>query len=155
MSSADHTLAPADHEVPSSRVNRSKRRWPLAAGLFAIVLVVFSSTACTPELISQDAIRAYWGADAACATRIATRESKLQPTVVNPRSGTTGLFQIHPVHASWIRAKYGYSMTDMKDPFKNARVAKALSNEAARIYHDGWQPWRYGGARIRGGGCPA
>ena len=155
VSSADSTPVPADQKVPSSRVSRKTRRWPVAAGLFAVVLVVLSSTACTPELISQDAIRAYWGADAACATRIATRESRLQPTVVNPRSGTTGLFQIHPIHATWIKAKYGYTMVDMKDPFKNARVAKALSNEAARMYGDGWQPWRNGGARIPGGGCPA
>lgn len=155
MSSPDHAPAVEDHPVPAPRVRRSTRRWHLAAGLFAVIAIAFSSSACTPEMVSQDAINVNWGSNAACATRIAMRESRLQPTVVNPRSGTTGLFQIHPVHTAWIKAKFGYSFSDMKDPYKNAKVARYLSAEAYRMYGDGWQPWRAGGARVRGGGCPA
>lgn len=154
MISPDHTPAVEDKEASEPRVSRSNRRWHLAAGLFALIAIMFTS-ACTPEMVAHDAIDTTFGSAAACATRIATRESKLQPTVVNRRSGTTGLFQIHPIHATWIKAKFGYAFSDMKDPYKNAKVAKALSGEALRMYGDAWQPWRYGGARIRGGGCPA
>lgn len=155
VTSPDHTPVVEDLQVPAPRVRRSTRRWHLAAGLFAVIAIAFTTSACTPEMVARDAINTNWGTSADCATRIAMRESRLQPTVVNPRSGTTGLFQLHPVHAAWIKSKFGYAFSDMKDPYKNAKVAKALSAEAARMYGDAWQPWRYGGTRIRGGGCPA
>ncbi len=44
---------------------------------------------------------------------------------------------------------------DTEHPYKNAKVAKGLSDEAYRYYKDGFQPWRLNGRTIRGGGCPA
>jgi len=101
------------------------------------------------------AISDHWGRNAPCAERIVQRESRFQAAAVNPSSGTTGLFQIPPVHKPWIKRTFGYEFEEMKDPFKNSEVAKALSAEAHRMYKDGWQPWRSGGRRIPGGGCPA
>ena len=105
---------------------------------------------------AKDAIAKYWGSkNSPCAERIADRESNFDPTAVNRSSGTVGLFQIHPTHATWIRNTYGYEMSELTDPYKNAKVAAGLSAEAYRYYGDGWQPWRIGGKVIRGGGCPA
>jgi soluble lytic murein transglycosylase-like protein len=121
----------------------------------AAVAIVGAASACTPKEVARNAVQERWGANTACAERIVERESRFQADAVNPRSGTTGLFQIHPVHAPWIKRTFGYEFSEMKDPFKNSQVAKALSAEAYRMYKDGWQPWRLGGGRIAGGGCPA
>ncbi len=45
--------------------------------------LAFATAACTPEQISKDAISKYWGHNAACAEKIAQRESGLQPDAVN------------------------------------------------------------------------
>jgi len=121
----------------------------------AVVAIAGATTSCTPEMVSKDAIEQQWGEWAPCATRVAQRESNLQPTAVNPRSGTTGLFQLHPVHKAWIKKTFGYDFSEMQDPYKNAKVARHLSWEAARMYGDGWQPWRIGGHAAPGAGCPA
>ena len=144
--------------APQNEVRRSRfrLRLPFVAVALAVVAVAGATSACTPEMVAQQAIEQYWGPDLApCAEKIAQRESNMEADAVNPRSGTTGLFQLHPVHTKWINQTFGYSFSDMKDPFKNAEVAKALSAEAYRMYHDGWQPWRLSGRAIRGGGCPA
>ena len=136
-------------------VRRTRRPWRLAAGLMAVLAIAGLTSACTPEEVAKMAIAEHWGTKAACAEKIVLRESRFQSTAVNPRSGTTGLFQIHPIHAPWIKRTFGYDFSEMNDPFKNSEVAHALSAEAYRMYKDGWQPWRKGGARIPGGGCPA
>jgi soluble lytic murein transglycosylase-like protein len=123
--------------------------------VLAVLAVAGATTACTPEEVAKMAISQYWGSNSACAEKVVYRESRFQADAVNPSSGTTGLFQLHPVHAPWIKRTFGYEFHEMKDPFKNSEVAKALSAEAYRMYRDGWQPWRYGGQRIPGGGCPA
>lgn len=150
--------APAPGSVtdgaPESEARR-RRPWRLVLGLLAVLAIAGATTACTPEVVAKTAIADHWGANASCAEQIVQRESRFQAEAVNPRSGTTGLFQIHPVHAPWIKRTFGYEFAEMKDPFKNAEVAKALSAEAYRMYKDGWQPWRSGGRRIPGGGCPA
>lgn len=155
MSSPEHTLATDDASVSETVVPRSRKPLRVVGVLAAIVALAFASTACTPEQTAKDAIAKYWGSNAACAERIVDRESNFQADAVNPSSGTTGLFQLHPTHKTWIKQKYGYDFSEMKDPYKNARVAKGLSSEAHRIYGDGWQPWRIGGGIIRAGGCPA
>ncbi|MCB0987906.1 MAG: transglycosylase SLT domain-containing protein [Microthrixaceae bacterium] len=134
---------------------RRRRPWHLIVGLLAVLTVAGATTACTPEGVAKMAIATHWGTNAACAERVVDRESNFQFEAVNPSSGTTGLFQLHPVHAPWIKRTFGYEFSEMKDPFKNSEVAKALSAEAYRMYRDGWQPWRLGGKRIPGGGCPA
>lgn len=155
MSSPEHTLATDDVNVAATEVPRSRKPLRLVGVLAAVVALAFASTACTPEETAKDAIAQYWGANAPCAERIVDRESNFQADAVNPSSGTTGLFQLHPTHKTWIKQKYGYDWSEMKDPYKNSRVAKGLSSEAHRMYGDGWQPWRYGGQIIRSGGCPA
>jgi hypothetical protein len=140
---------------PQPPVRRSRNRWQLAVGLLAIVGVAFASSACTPEAVAKQAIQNHFDRLAPCAERIAKRESNFQADAVNRSSGTVGLFQIHPTHANWVKSRFGYSMEDLKDPNKNAQVAKALQDEAYRYYKDGWQPWRYNGAVAPGGGCPA
>ena len=123
--------------------------------LLVIVGLAFSTTACTPEVIAKDAIAKYWDANAACAERIVDRESNFQADAVNRSSGATGLFQLMPLHASWIKAELGYEFSEMKDPYKNSEAAKLLSYKNYKAYGDGWAPWRLTGRAIRGGGCPA
>ena len=153
--------APTDQAVtisePQEPVRRSRKRWQLAMGLVALVTLAVASTGClSSSMQAKEAILKYWGTkNAPCAERIAQRESGMDPTAVNPSSGTVGLFQIHPTHATWIKNKYGYTMSQLTDPYKNAEVAAGLSAEAYRYYGDGWQPWRIGGVISKSGGCPA
>ncbi len=141
--------------VTKSEVRRSRSVWRLALGLVAVLALAGTTSACSPEEVAKMAIADHWGGHAACAERIVNRESRFQADAVNPSSGTTGLFQIHPTHKPWIQRTFGYQFHEMKDPFKNAEVAKALSAEAHRMWGDGWAPWRIGGGRHPGGGCPA
>ena len=150
---------PQDHDTNegavATEVRRRRPRWHALFGLLAVLAVAGTTSACTPEEVAKMAIIDNWGNENfECAERIVNRESRFQADAVNPRSGTTGLFQIHPVHKAWIKRTFGYDFAEMKDPYKNAQVAKALSDEAHRMYRDGWQPWRLGGKRIPGGGCP-
>ncbi len=145
----------ANSEVQEPEARRSRPRWRLALGLLAVLAIAGSASACSPQEVAKMAIQAEWGSHSACAERIVERESRFQAGAVNTRSGTTGLFQLHPVHGRGIKRTFGYEFSEMKDPFKNSEVAKALSDEAYRMYKDGWQPWRLGGSRIPGGGCPA
>jgi hypothetical protein len=155
VSSPENTLAVEDATVPTTKVRRSTRSLRIVGCLLALVAVAFTSTACSPEMVAKDAIDRYWSSGAPCAERIVDRESNFQAGAVNPSSGTTGLFQIHPTHDAWIRRTYGYAFSEMKDPYKNSRVARGLFAEAQRYYGDGWQPWRLDGRVVRSGGCPA
>lgn len=127
----------------------------MAQKIIIIFIVTIILAACTPEIIAKDAIQKYWGANSACAEKVAYRESSFQPAAVNARSGATGLFQLMPLHASWIKSNLGYKFSEMKDPYKNAEAAKLLSYKNWKAYGDGWAPWRLSGRAIRGGGCPA
>ena len=139
---------------PTAR--RSHKIRHLALGLVAVVGVMFMSTACSPEAMAKQAIAKHFGVkDSPCAERIAARESNFQPGAINHSSGTVGLFQISPVHAAWVKATYGYSMSELTDADKNARVAKGLTEEAYKYYGDGWQPWRMTGRAVHDGSCPA
>jgi len=156
VSSPENTATDQDQNTVSrSTVRRSRTPLRVMTGLLAIGVIVLASTACNPEAISKTAIRKYWGGNASCAERIVNRESNFQASVVNPSSGTIGLFQLHPTHRAWVKRTYGYDWNELKDPFKNAQVAQGLSDEAHRYYGDGWQPWRLSGRKIPGGGCPA
>lgn len=135
-------------------VAKRPRRFVLALALLAAA-AAFGATACEPGGTSQQAVQAYWGSNTWCANRIVQRESGWNPTAVNRYSGATGLFQLMPSHATWIRNELGYSWTEMKDPYKNSRAAKALSTKAYKYWGDGWQPWRLDGRARPGGGCPA
>ena len=116
---------------------------------------MFATAACTTETVAKDAIAKHWGGNAACAERIVARESNFQATAVNSYSGATGLFQMMPLHKSWIKAELGYEFSEMKDPYKNAEAAKLLSYKNYKAYGDGWAPWRLTGRANPGGGCPA
>ena len=150
---ATETVEPRT-EGPST-VRRPRRPWQLAIALVAVAGIAMSMTGCTPEANARAAIEPYWGSKTECAVRIVKRESNFDPAAVNPYSGTTGLFQIHPVHATWIKSRFGYEFSQMKDGKKNARVARALADDAHRMWGDGWAPWRTGGRAIPNGGCPA
>ena len=121
----------------------NRRVTRLAVSLFAAVAVATTMSSCTPEDTATAAIYTHFGpVNGVCAERIVHRESRFQAEVVNSRSGTVGLFQIHPVHAGWIRDEFGYSMNELKDPYKNAEVAHSLAAKSYKMYGDGWQPWR-------------
>jgi len=153
--STSNTAANEDQQVPTTVVRRRRTALKVVLPLLALMTVAFATTACSPEETAKDAIEKYWGKYSDCAERIVDRESRFNASAVNPSSGTTGLFQIHPTHAKWIKATYGYDFSEMKDPYKNSRVAKGLSSEAYKYWGDGWQPWRISGGAQRGGGCPA
>lgn len=70
------------------------------------------------------------------AMAIATRESRLTPTVRN--ACCWGLFQIHwRAHHLWLTSDFGITQPEqLYDPRLNATVALALYNEA------GWSPWQ-------------
>lgn len=154
MTSPAHTETAAPTE-PQSSVRRSRKAIHLSIGLLAVVGLAFATTACTPEAMAKDAIAQHWAGNAKCAERIAQRESGMQPDAVNRSSGATGLFQLMPLHKTWIKNELGYDFSEMKDPYKNAEAAKLLSDKNYRAYGDGWAPWRLSGRAIPGGGCPA
>lgn len=139
----------------TSKVLRSRKAIQLSIALVAVVGIAFATTACTPEVVAKDAIEQNWGRNADCAERIAQRESGLQPDAVNSRSGATGLFQLMPLHKTWIKNELGYDFSEMKDPYKNAEAAALLSAKSYKAYGDGWTPWRLSGKANPGGGCPA
>jgi soluble lytic murein transglycosylase-like protein len=149
--------SPATTSTAPAEVNRRSRKpFRLAAGLLVVIGVALATTACTPEMIAKDAIHEAWGdKNSPCAEKIVERESGYQADAVNRSSGATGLFQLMPLHAKWIKANYGYDWDEMKDPYKNAEVAAGLSHEAWKLYGDGWQPWRMSSRAVPGGGCPA
>jgi len=138
-----------------AKVRRSRKAINLSVSLVAIAGLAFATTACTPEQVAKDAIAQHWGKHAACAERVVQRESRFQHDAVNRSSGATGLFQMMPLHSSWIRAELGYQFSEMKDAYKNTEAAKRLSDKNYKAYGDGWAPWRLSGRAIRGGGCPA
>lgn len=146
------TAAPVE---PQSKVRRSRKAIHLSVGLLAIVGIAFATTACTPEMQAKDAIAQSWAGNAACAEKIAKRESGFQAGAVNRSSGATGLFQLMPLHKTWIKDELGYDFSEMKDPYKNAKAAKLLSDKNYKAYKDGWAPWRLSGRATPGGGCPA
>ena len=155
MSSPENTATDQDPTVSRSTVRRSRKPVRVIGGLLAVVLVTLTFSACNPKVSAKDAIARYWGRHAACAERIVQRESGFQSAIRNPSSGTIGLFQLHPTHKAWVKRTFGYEWNELTDPYKNAKVAKGLSDEAYRYYKDGFQPWRLSGRTIRGGGCPA
>jgi len=153
VTSPAHT-ATAEAE-PKRAVRRSRKAIQLSIGLLALVGIAITTTACTPEAIAKAAIADNWGSNAACAERIVERESNFQADAVNRSSGATGLFQLMPLHATWIKNELGYDFSEMKDPYKNAEAAKLLSYKNYKAYGDGWAPWRLSGRANPGGGCPA
>ena len=154
MTSPAHTETAAPTE-PQPSVRRSRKAIHLSIGLVAILGLAFATTACTPETVAKAAIAEHWGGNAKCAERIVQRESGFQADAVNRSSGATGLFQLMPLHKTWIKNELGYDFSEMKDPRKNAEAAKRLSDKNYKAYGDGWAPWRLSGRAIRGGGCPA
>jgi hypothetical protein len=154
VTSPAHTDTAAPEQGPV-KVRRSRKAIHRSLGLLAVAGIALATTACTPETIAKEAIAEHWGGNAACAERIVERESRFQADAVNTSSGATGLFQMMPLHKSWIKAELGYEFSEMKDPYKNAEAAKLLSDKNYKAYGDGWAPWRLSGRAIRGGGCPA
>lgn len=156
MTSPAHTDAAEATPASPTKVRRSRKALNLSVGILAIIGVAFATAACTPEEVARDAILEHWGSkNAACAERIAQRESGLQADAVNRSSGATGLFQMMPMHKGWIKAELGHDWSEMKDPYKNAEAAKLLSAKNYAAYGDGWAPWRLSGRAQPGGGCPA
>ncbi len=148
-------ITAADAKASPTVTSRSRKRWHLLGILTVIVAMAFATSACEPAMTPKEAVAKYWGKLSPCAEKIVKRESNFQADAVNRSSGATGLFQLMPSHAKWIKQKFGYEFSEMKDPAKNAQVAKALSNEAYNYWGDGWQPWRLSSKAVRGGGCPA
>lgn len=72
------------------------------------------------------------------AVAIATRESNLQPAVINRNRDATGLFQIMwSVHRRWLCPELDVcSQSQLQDAGTNAHAAYALYQRAG-----GWGPW--------------
>lgn len=70
------------------------------------------------------------------ALRIAHRESRYQPGVTSPTGCCHGVFQLHEVHLSWMRAFGVTTVAQLFDADTNVRMALELYRR------DGWQPWR-------------
>lgn len=155
MTSPDRSTV-EDASAPSTGARRSRKAFHLAGGLTIVLAMAFATSACTPTLSAKEAIQKEWGSKLSpCANRIVSRESNFEPSAQNKSSGALGLFQLMPSHAAWIKKTFGYEWSEMKDPDKNAKVARALSNEAYKYWGDGWQPWRLSNRAVKGGGCPA
>ena len=152
------TTEPTD-ATPSSRPTPRglrPRRVRLVATLAGVLAVALLSAACTPQQIAEDAVAKYFtSAQAPCADKIVKRESNYNASALSPDGLNIGLFQINKVHLSWVTSTYGYSWADLKDPNKNAQVAKGLSNAAKSYYGDPWQPWRLDGKARTDGSCAA
>lgn len=73
------------------------------------------------------------------AVRIATRESRLQPDVINRNGNATGLFQIMwTVHRGWLCPQLGVcAQSDLQDARTNAEAAYALYQRDG-----GFGPWK-------------
>ena len=118
----------------SDRGPRNRRIRRGAVAFVALGLLALSSAACARPGSPRDAINRHFGSEAPYATRIAICESNLNPTAYS-RTHDIGLFQINRVNWGWIRAEFGYTFEDLKDPYKNARVAKVIRDRA------GWRAW--------------
>lgn len=149
------TALPATPEARRPRGRRYRRPARFAAALFVALGMVTSLTSCSPEDVARAAVEQYWGGNSNCAMRIVARESGYRADAVNRSSGARGLFQMMPMHSSWIQAELGYGWGDMFDAGKNSHAAKRLSDKAYQQTGDGWWPWRIGGGARPGGGCPA
>lgn len=92
-----------------------------------------------PASSVEDIIRAVWPDELEDhALRIATRESNLQPEVINRNRDATGLFQIMwSVHRGWLCPELGIcAQSQLQDADTNSRAAYAL------YLRDGWGPWK-------------
>jgi len=141
----------ADLSGPSEAPARRRRARSLLA-IVPVVALLLSLSACSPEAMARDAVDNWWGTDTECAMRIVARESGYDPNATNRSTGATGLFQLMPMHAKWVKERWGYTWADMKDANKNARAARHLANTAKNQTGDVWQPWR--GRAAPGAGCP-
>lgn len=140
-----------DPAPASARPRRRRSALTLLGVALAAVVMVAGVGACTPENRAKQAIAQYWGADTACANRIVYRESRYQAAAVSP-TNDYGLFQLNATaNAQWIRNELGYTLQDLKDPYKNSRAARVLYGKAQQMWGDGWKPWRL----RSGSGCPA
>lgn len=72
-----------------------------------------------------------FGSRSAAALRVAECESHLYPRAVGA-AGERGLFQIHPVHRSWLGARWDR----LFEPMVNARVAYGMSDGGTN-----WSAW--------------
>jgi len=91
-----------------------------------------------PETV-EGIIRDVWPDDLEDrAVAIATRESRLQPEVINRNGDATGLFQVMwSVHRSWLCPQLGVcAQSQLQDARTNATAALALWQRAGS-----WQPW--------------
>jgi hypothetical protein len=83
------------------------------------------------------AIRRTFPSSPTVALCIAWRESRLDPRAVG-HAGERGIFQIHPVHASWLGPRW----RKMFDPVENARAARNLTRMPdGNGGRQGWRPW--------------
>lgn len=134
--SPDTTLTAEANPTSTPAVGRTKAMRRIGMVCVAAAGMAVVASACTPEDVARDAINKNFGSLSGTATQIATCESRLEAGAVSPGGGNVGLFQINRVNAGWIKSTLGYNWNQMTDPYVNARVAKALYNEA-----HGWSPW--------------
>lgn len=157
-------IGPADN-VLGPRTRRGLRQWQRVNGLAvtgqpdaATMASLFDSTVTVtvtapakrltpPALVplgqpesAESIIRDVWPDNLEDhAVAIATRESRLQPGVINRNRDATGLFQIMwSVHRRWLCPQLGVcAQSDLQDARTNAAAALALYERDG-----GWGPWK-------------
>ena len=133
MTSPAHTDA-LDTPVPQAKVRRSRKAIHLTVGIFAVIGIAWPPPHARPKPSPRTPSPTTGATTPPVRQRIAQRESGLQATAVNTSSGATGLFQLMPLHKTWIKAELGYDLSEMKDPYKNSEGGQAaLLQELQRL----------------------
>lgn len=84
---------------------------------------------------SEDLFVEIFGAKSETAREIAMCESSMNPEAISD-TNDWGLMQINQIHSSVLQSKYGWTLTDMLDPYKNLVFAKYLHDRAGGF--DDW-----------------
>lgn len=91
------------------------------------------------------AVQQGWPADRDILETLASvmyRESRCQPTVVNPTSPDHGLLQVNEIHRAYVEQLYGMPFEEaMADPARNLNFAWHLYSELEAQGRCGWEPW--------------
>jgi soluble lytic murein transglycosylase-like protein len=102
--------------------------------VLAVALAAAAPASSNPRSYNISVIRSVFGANASSALRVAHCESRYNSRAVGS-AGERGLFQIHPVHRSWV------NWGAMFNPWVNARAAYRLSRGGTNWSHWTCKPW--------------
>lgn len=112
-----------------------------AKGLFEQNLsITLGFTTSAEEQFFVDIISREWSPELVLeAVRVASCESSLDPNAIGrnaDRGIDIGLFQINTFHQRPLMRQLGFTNVDLKDPVKNAQIARLIHERAG-----GWSDW--------------